>query len=149
MIQNWFDACFGPASGIMMDMFNSIRAFNHNETARNDLYKRFSIYNQVYFRFDFKPAIIRGWISKADEAHAAIEYLKEVDYEEWYRIAYNIELEAFDGIMIMFKHNLSAMSASEVASYKDRIISNIATWPDYSMVHISGGGYVKKWVNTL
>ena len=149
LMQKWFDACYGPASGIMMDLLNSIRAFNHNETVRNDLYKRFSIYNQVYFRFNWKPVVLKGWIAKADEAHAAIEYLKETNYDEWYRIAYNIELEAFDPILLMFKHNSSSMSAEEYNSYKARVLSNIATWPDYSMVHIVDSGYVKTWIQTI
>ena len=49
----------------------------------------------------------------------------------------------------MFKHNLSAMTPETQAEYKARIAQNIATWGDYSMIHVTDSGYVKTWVNTI
>lgn len=146
LINNWFKAQFGETAGIMMEMFNNIRAFNHSEAIRVEFYKRNSIYNQVYSNYNWDKNVIDGWIGKANEALAAIEYLKEIDYDEWYRIAYNIEIEAFSPIYLQLKHNRSSMTTEEYNGYLDRIQQNVYTWPEFSNVNPGNSVRLKTWL---
>ena len=153
LIQNWFDAQFGDASGIMMEMFRMIRTFNHFEAVRTQNYRRFSIYNQIYHQYFWKSTAVESWIGKTDEAIERIAYLKETDPEEYDRICYNIEIEAFSPIWIMFNQNESnssdiRMTDAQKSKYKSRILRNIERFPEYKYCDAAGKPAIE-WVNTL
>ena len=143
-MKNWFKACFGDASGIMMDMLQLIREFNHVETARNDMYKRFSIYNQVYYRFDWRQEVIVGWIDKADEALLAIDYLREEDPEEYDRIKYNIELEVVSPIYVLFAH-CTQLTEEQRRSYVQRLQDDVNKYPEFKFAEMKGS--IQNWID--
>jgi hypothetical protein len=153
LIQNWFDAQFGDASGIMMEMFNMIRTFNHFEAVRTQNYRRFSIYNQIYHQYFWKYTAVKSWIGKTDEALERISYLKDLDPDEYERICYNIEVEAFSPIWIMFAQDGSnasdiRMTPAERQGYISRIKRNIERFPEYKYCDADGKPAIT-WVEGL
>jgi hypothetical protein len=92
--------------------------------------------NQVYARFDWDLNILMKWIEKADEALASIAYLKEVDPEEYDRIEYNVELEVFSPIYIIYHQSkcVSKLSAAEDAMLKARVQRNLDKYAEFKFV---------------
>ncbi|MBR2871053.1 MAG: DUF4838 domain-containing protein [Clostridia bacterium] len=133
LMDDWFDAVFGDASGLMQEMFRMIRLFNHNETVRCEMYDRFSIYNQVYYRFNWDLAVLMQWIEKADEALASVAYLKETDPDEYDRIEYNVELEVFSPIYIIYNQNLK-LSTQQDQAFKARVQRNLDKYAEFRYV---------------
>jgi hypothetical protein len=136
LMNDWFNAVFGDASGLMQEFFRMIRLFNHQQTVKYEMYDRFSIMNQVYARFDWDLNILMKWIEKADEALASIAYLKEVDPEEYDRIEYNVELEVFSPIYIIYHQSkcVSKLSAAEDAMLKARVQRNLDKYAEFKFV---------------
>ena len=145
LIQNWFDAVYGNASGLMMEMFRMIRLFNHNELVRTDMYKRFSVFNPVHDRFDWKAEVIFSWINKADEALESISYLKETDPEEYDRIRYNIELEVVSPMFICYHQSKIILSEEQDSAFKNRIYQNSLRYPEYQYADF-GRQTIKEWL---
>ena len=133
LIKNWFNAVFGPAAGVMMDMFNQERVFNHLETMRIDAYGGRSNRIRARENFHWDLEILQGWIGKADAGLRLIEHLKDTNPEEWSRIAYNIELEIFSLVYIIYDQAIS-LTAEQDQQYVSRIKNNVATWPEYRYV---------------
>ena len=148
LIDNWFNACFGNAAGIMKEMLRMMRVWNHAQTIKYGFYKKFSIYNQVKTTFDWDPNVVMSWYNKTVEALEAIEYLKEVDIEEYDRIKYNIELEAVCPMYMFYDLNLT-MSAAQDQEFKTRIRENLTKYPEYRYVKFINRKPIFVWLNNV
>lgn len=133
LIRNWFKAVYGSASGIMMDFFTELRVFNSLETTRIGKNGGRTNRNGVRDLFNWRLPTIQGWISKIDTALRIIEPLKRTNPEEWSRIAYNIELEVFSSIYIIYDQALN-ISPEVMRGYVNRIKDNVERWPEYRYV---------------
>ncbi len=147
LIRNWFDACYGPASGVMQNMLMAMRLWNHNETLRTDKYVRRSNRNQVQHLFNWDSVTIYSWIGYADRALEIIEPLKVSDPEEYNRIKYNIELEVVSPYYYLFDTN-QVLSTKQIEEIKARLYDNILVYPEFHYVSM-GGAFVENWLLTI
>ena len=146
LIDNWFNACFGNVAGIMKEMLRMMRVWNHAQTVKYGFYKKFSIYNQVSTTFDWDINVIMSWYNKTLEALDAIEYLKEVDIEEYDRIKYNIELEAVCPMFVIYSQGLTISEAQD-KEFKTRIRENLEKYPEYRYVKFINRKPIFVWLD--
>ena len=146
LTKDWFRAVFGPASGVMENMLNEIREFTHVETVRNDMYRRRSNRNQVWYAFDWRPNVMLSWIEKTDQATRLIEPLLKSNPEEYDRIKYNIELEVFSPIFILYDQGIS-LTTEQHNSFISRLENNIVKYPEYQYINPVGFTTIKNWID--
>ena len=151
LINRYFDNVYGPASEIMYELFVQLRAFSHKQAMKYEMYKRSSILNQIYHIYDYNAVTVAGWIDLCDQAEQAVEYMKDIDPENYDRICYNIALERFSPIVIMFINTKvkEKVSAEQKAMYKAELLESIQRWPDYGYTVVDSSANLKDWVHTL
>ncbi|MBR2870848.1 MAG: DUF4838 domain-containing protein [Clostridia bacterium] len=133
LMKDWFDALYGPASGVMQNLLNKMRVFNHIETLKADKYGGRTNRNQVKQLFDWRPEVLFDWVETADSAYNMIEGLKYTNPEEYDRIAYNIEKEAFCPIWIIYDQSMN-LTNEQNAAFKARIQANLDKYPEFKYV---------------
>ena len=154
LINNWFNAVFGPAAPVMFDMFMSIRLFTHNETLRMNGYRIRSNRNQVEYLFFWRQGVIENWLAKAEQGLDIIEPLKITDPDEYYRIKYNIELEMVSPFYMLMAANGDTkrgdINVSQAAkdAFKARVQENLILYPEYKYIDVRGS-FIGNWVESF
>ncbi len=132
LIEEFFEGYFGPASDIMLNVFDSYRDW------RTHCYYELGWDGGVYTASDARHwpyLLLNNWLTKIDEAYLAIAKYEETDYEQYraYYDAINLESLAFRYQMINF--NGSMFTANELQSMmrafkKDAQMLRISRWSE-------------------
>jgi hypothetical protein len=133
LMDDWFNAQFGPAAGVMKNLLNKMRVYNHLETLEHEKYGGRTNSIQVKEIYCWRPEVLFDWVETADAALRMIEPLKKTDPEAYSRYEYAIEIEAFCPIWIIYDQGLNLTNAQNQA-FKSRIQNNKDRFSEFKFV---------------
>lgn len=149
LMDAWFKAVYGPAANVMYGFFNSQRIWNHEQTLKHDNYKRASNNTSIDMIYDWSVSVLDNWINQCQSAMDAVEYLKEIDAEEYDRICYNIAIERHSIVYIMFHQFKDTLTSEQYNTYKSMLSESLDRWPEYEFTHAGMGTTMLDWFKTI
>ncbi len=141
LIDDYFNAVYGPAAETMRTLFNNVRMYNYQQVEANELFKKHSIFNNVALKCEWKINVLNSWIALADKALTEVELYKTIDPELYDQYCYNIELEAISPIYIMLANHENLLSSTKKNGLISRLRADFGHWPDMEEIgyaHMEG-----------
>ena len=141
LINDYFNAVYGPAAETMRTLFNNVRMYNYQQLEENELLKRHSIFNNVALKCEWKINVLDSWISLADKALTEVEIYKKMNPGIYDRYCYNIELEAISPIYIMLANHEDLLSSTKKNDLISRLRADFTRWPNMEEIgyaHMAG-----------
>ena len=125
LINNFFNAYFGPAAKPMKAMFDSYRvqAFYNEQNGYSGAKSIF--HNAMQDKYWPRP-MVEDWLSYTEQALQAIESLKATDATLYEAYKLNINVERLSPIYLLVELHNSAYSAEKVLQYQKEFLQ-IAT----------------------
>lgn len=124
LINNFFDAYFGPAAATMKGMFESFRVRAlYNEQYNGYQGSRSVFTNAVRDVFWPKP-LLQSWLDTVEKALSEIEYLRDTDPVQYEAYRFNICLERLGPLYMMVEIYSSSLSESIVSAYKTQFFTD-------------------------
>lgn len=118
LIDNFFEGYFGPAAAEMRKMFDSFRVRSvYNETYNGYCGRRSIMLDALQTQF-WPEALVNEWITCTENALAAIEPLKETDFDRYTSYSSNIRLERLSPLYILVELYSAKYSKELITEYK-------------------------------
>ena len=129
LIDDWFRAVFKDAAPIMKSLFTDMRTHAATVYSENKLYQNFSCYNKVEVKALWPINTLRTWITKCDEALAAVEKYKIIDKDLYTALTNHIDVESISPIYILLKLYENDLSKQEKTNLVNRVFEMQETLP--------------------
>lgn len=141
LMENFFNAMYGPAAKLMREFFDAERMYCYNEFKAKNMFKKWSIYNYVNTDCDWSANALTAWLDKCDQALKAVETYKYADPVAYEQYCKHIEIEAISVIVMLFDQHEDNMSTTLKNQYLARLRADCARWDLSQMivVHVAYG----------
>jgi hypothetical protein len=146
LMDNWFSAMFGDASGVMRLMFDEQRAHMAKICTEYDLYVTDSIFQNLTQTQYFPKNTLLAWMDKCDQALKIAEKYKNVDPEYYATLRNHIEAEYIAPAWLLLYLYQEDMLAQEKYEIRDRVLEILEFLGLEDMQFNETGGTIK---NTL
>ncbi len=122
LIDDFFENYFGPGAHAMREWFESYRV--HTAVLEQKGYNGSrSIFYQA-LRDDFWPkGLLDNWLDLSEQALAAIDALKDADYEQWKIYNTNVRIEQISPYYMLASLYQTSLSEEQLADYRYKVCS--------------------------
>jgi hypothetical protein len=149
LIENYFDAMYGPASDSMLNLFYDMRTYmNKIIVEENEAHGKGDARPSLEKKENWPLAVLEKWLAEIDDAKAQVGYLATVDPKQHEKLCQHMEAEAISVIYILLNCHLSTMTETQKAEYVNRLRYDIE-WMGLQEMTIghSAGSYLSIWLD--